>query len=328
MVEFATRHGVPQLTLEHYERDFADRHLLHGLVEMWAREKPEAPAIVCASTGEELSWRRFDEATTALAMRLQAMGFARGDFFASSLPLLTEHILLEYACFKIGVVFVPLDLRLKTPEVIRSLGLVRARGFAFLGKTAAADFRELARAVQQHCLFVEHLVQLSAPEETIEGAVNGFVLAAEARALGEAVAAGAAPERLAAYREARAATAEHDGCLVIFTTGSTGYPKPALLSHRAITCQNMCIGAAFGIQEEARMLVNLPPSHVGCQTEQLMTPFFYGGTAVTLHLFDAAGTSTTPRRPAGPCPPTAGSTPATSARWTRPGCTSPAAPSG
>ena len=109
------------------------------------------------------------------------MTFAGGDFFASSLPLLTEHILLEYACFKIGVVFVPLDLRLKTPEVIRSLGLVRARGFAFLGKTAAADFRELARAVQQHCLFVEHLVQLSAPEETIEGAVTAEGLEAHAR---------------------------------------------------------------------------------------------------------------------------------------------------
>ena len=48
---------------------------------------------------------------------------------------------------------------------------------------------------------------------------------------------------------------EHDGALVIFTTGSTGYPKPALLSHRAITCQNMCLGAAFDFEKN--------PAHAG-----------------------------------------------------------------
>ena len=36
-----------------------------------------------------------------------------------------------------------------------------------------------------------------------------------------------------------------DGALVIFTTGSTGSPKPALLSHRNITVQNMCMCGAF-----------------------------------------------------------------------------------
>jgi len=58
------------------------------------------------------------------------------------------------------------------------------------------------------------------------------------------------------------------------------------LSHRAITCQNMCLGAAFEMTDGAKMLVNLPPSHVGCQTEQLMTSWFYGGTSVILHVFD------------------------------------------
>jgi acyl-CoA synthetase (AMP-forming)/AMP-acid ligase II len=39
-----------------------------------------------------------------------------------------------------------------------------------------------------------------------------------------------------------------------------------------------------------RFLVNLPPSHVGCQAEQLITTFFVGKTAVILHLFDAEKT--------------------------------------
>ncbi len=76
--------------------------------------------------------------------------------------------------------------------------------------------------------------------------------------------------------------------MVIFTTGSTGYPKPALLSHKNITVQNMCLGGWFGMGEDTRLLVNLPPSHVGGQAEQLMTTFFLGGTAVVLHIFDPA----------------------------------------
>ena len=219
------------------------------------------------------------------------MGFVKGDFFATSLPLLPEHIFLEYACFKIGVVFAPLDLRLKGPEVIRSLGLIQAKGYAFLGKTPVADFSELGKAVQQHCPYVEHFIQFVAPGDEIEGAVSAFTLAAEAKAMGEQAAADPqSSQPLAAFLQATSAVGENDGAMVIYTTGSTGLPKPALLSHRNITCQNMCLGGGFGMNAESRMLVNLPPSHVGCQTEQLMTSFFAGGTAVIIHVFDPVKT--------------------------------------
>ncbi len=282
-------HGVAQCSLDNYERDFADRHLLHAIVSKWAREKPDAVAIINADTGDRISWRHFEQTTTALALKLLEMGFSKGDTFATSLPLLSEHIFLEYACFQIGVIAVPLDLRLKGPEVIRSLGLVRAKGFAFLGQTPAADFRELGRAVQQHCPFVEHFVQFSAPQDTIAGARSAFELAAQAKELAASVFSDPAGSDLfQRYQQALASICQDDGALVIFTTGSTGYPKPALLSHRNITCQNMCLAYGIGIDPQAIMLVNLPPSHVGCQTEQLMTTIFNGATAVILHVFDPA----------------------------------------
>jgi len=290
MIRFERRHGVPQLTIEHYDRDFADRHLLHGVVAKWARERPDEPAIINADTGESVTWAAFQARSTALALALLDMGLGKGDFLATSLPLLTEHVILEYACFQVGVVAVPLDLRLKGPEVIRCLGLVRPKAYAFLGRTPLADFRDLGRAVRAACPFIRHMVQFSPPEECIEGAVAAEAVAAKARGLAVAAAADPASEPAARLREAVAAVGEDDGCMVIFTTGSTGYPKPALLSHRSITCQNMCLGYAFDMGDDgsARMLVNLPPSHVGCQTEQLMTTLFLGGTAVILHVFDAA----------------------------------------
>jgi len=288
--EIPRLNGVTQITMEHYERDFADRHLLHGVVAKWAKETPQATAIINADTKEEVTWERLHRTATALAMELMRMGFGKGDFLATSLPLLTEHVFLEYACFQIGVIFVPLDLRLKGPEVIRSLGLVKPRGFAFLGKTPLADFRDLGRAVQAACPYVRHLIQFSPPEECIEGAVSAMVVAQRAAAgAAEALRDPANAPILREHREAVAAVREGDGALVIFTTGSTGYPKPALLSHRNITVQNLCLGRGFDMGDNgaSRMLVNLPPSHVGCQTEQLMTTFFLGGTAVILHIFDA-----------------------------------------
>ena len=76
---------------------------------------------------------------------------------------------------------------------------------------------------------------------------------------------------------------------MIFTTGSTGSPKPALLSHRGIACQNLCLGTAFRFGPGQRVLCNLPASHVGGQAEVLLTSLFMGATAVTLEVFDAAG---------------------------------------
>jgi acyl-CoA synthetase (AMP-forming)/AMP-acid ligase II len=93
----------------------------------------------------------------------------------------------------------------------------------------------------------------------------------------------------AALAAADVTVTEDDGALVIFTTGSTGSPKPALLSHRNITVQNMCLCAAFFDGDSGRRtLVNLPPSHVGSQTEILMSTLFGGGSAVLLAVFDAA----------------------------------------
>jgi acyl-CoA synthetase (AMP-forming)/AMP-acid ligase II len=272
--------SLPRCTLEQYERDYQGRHLLHEVIGEWAARKPFVPAIVNASRGRTLDWAALEGQSTALAVELLRQGFRKGDFLAASLPLLNEHILLEYACFKIGVIHAPLDLRLPPAEVIRCLGLIRAKGFAFLGTTAAADFRELGRAVSKNCPFVERLIQFSPAEETIDGAIPFAQLAG----------AGGPPdaEALAAFRKASAQVGENDGAQAIFTTGSTGAPKPALLSHRGITCQNLCLGAAFGFDENTRLLVNLPPSHVAGQAEALMTTFFWGGTAVTLEVFDAA----------------------------------------
>jgi acyl-CoA synthetase (AMP-forming)/AMP-acid ligase II len=267
---------VPQFTLDDYESVFADRHLLHDVVAKWAKAKPEALALLSAEGGRAVTWREFDRTTTALARELSRLGFVKGDFLVTLLPLTVDHVLLEYSCFKIGVIAAPLDLRLPAAEVMRALEILRPRGFVSLGVKAPFDLRPLWRAVQAQCAWIQHGIVMDS-EEAIAGTRSFASIAEQALR--------AATEEDSA---ALPAISEDDGALVVFTTGSTGSPKPALLSHRNITVQNMCIsGAFFGGDSGARSLINLPPAHVGCQTELLMSTLFGGGTAVLLELFDA-----------------------------------------
>ena len=255
---------APQVTLEQFEIEYRGRHLIHAAVDHWAALRPGDIAILNASRGTALTWAELQRGSMALAAELSRMGFRKGDYLPASLPLLNEHILLEYACFRLGVIHAPLDIRLQPAEVLRCLGLIHARGYAF-------HFAALGEAVHRHCDSVEHLIQLAPPGECIAGAVSFADVMARA-------ASGAAT--------VPSDVTERDGAQVIFTTGSTGSPKPALLSHRGIACQNLCLGTAFHFTPEQRVLCNLPASHVGGQAEVLMTTLFMGGTAVTLEVFD------------------------------------------
>jgi acyl-CoA synthetase (AMP-forming)/AMP-acid ligase II len=150
--------------------------------------------------------------------------------------------------------------------------LLRARGYAVPGKFANSDFGALAEAARQQCDSVEYLFQFDSAGERLPGAA-GFA---------DLVARG---EQGGAF--ATCPLSENDPAQVIFTTGSTGSAKPAVLSHRSITSQNFCLAQGFHFPGQ-RVLCNLPPSHVGGQSELLLSALFAGATAVVLEVFEPA----------------------------------------
>jgi len=270
-----------QLTLKAFEERFRDWHLLHGVVEKWAREKPASVALIDSDRGKRTTWLEFERSATAMALQLLRLGFRKGDTFATVLPLTSEHLFLEYACFKLGVVFVPLDLRLPATEILRSLSLVGASGFAFVKVPGILNLQEFCLELAGRRPAPRVLLQFASAGECVQGAIpiGAFMQQTTAAARDEAL--------MTEFR--RIAVDENEGALVIFTTGSTGSPKPALLSHRNISCQAMCISQALLCGgSELVTLVNLPPSHVGCQTELLMGTLFEGGSAVLVPVFDPA----------------------------------------
>lgn len=78
-----------------------------------------------------------------------------------------------YACYRVGLIIAPLDLRLKTKEIHYCLDKVKPTAYFFLGKTPVAELRPIIRDVMDLCPFVNHWVQFQKEAELIiDGAVG------------------------------------------------------------------------------------------------------------------------------------------------------------
>ena len=255
-------------------------------VDHFAKEKGSEIALIEYDTGEVVTWKDFATKSKAFAAKLLSIGLKKGDIVATSLPLLKEHVYLMYACYRIGVIIAPLDLRLKSQEISRNFEKIKPKVYFFLGKTERADFRPMiAEVMKDHKDVCKYWVQFQKEEDLImDGAIgiSEFIRGIKGTYIKSLI--------TGKVKKAQNQVEKHDPCLIIFTTGSTGFPKPALLSHESILVQNIGLAVGFAMNEDDIMCVNLPPSHVGCTTEQLATTIYGGGTCVILHIFDAEKT--------------------------------------
>jgi len=258
--------------------------LLNSYVEKWAKSQPEKPALIQHEDGKTVSYRQFVSLVDFFALRLLDMGICKGDRVATMLVLVPEHILLKYACFKIGAICALLDVRLKEQEVVRDLNKIEPKAF-FLGNTEVRDFRLVGKAVQEGCPTVERLVQFTPnPKEgeILPGAVSITEMMDKKRMVWLK-----AKNLLTRWLEKTyARLTAKTTALVIYTTGTTGAPKPAVLCHENIFVQNEVLARGANMGTDLRVLINLPPSHVGCLTELLISCMYCGGTAVMLRILD------------------------------------------
>jgi fatty-acyl-CoA synthase len=264
---------------------FVKLPLLNSYIEHWARETPDKPAMIQHEDGKTITYRNFLNLIDYFALRLLDMGIGKGDRVATMLVLIPEHIILMYACFKIGAIIAPLDVRLKDEEVVRDLGKIEPKAFFFLGNTPVHDFRDVGKAVREKCPYVKHLIQMTPnakPGDIIDGAVSITDMMTKNRIVYLKIKNIFTRKLEAAWRE----ITPRSPALIIYTTGTTGDPKPALLCHENIIVQNEILSRGADMGLDARVLINLPPSHVACVTEGFMTTIAVGGTAILLRIFD------------------------------------------
>jgi fatty-acyl-CoA synthase len=207
-------------------------------------------AMVDVPSGRRWTYRQLDADTDTLARGLLAAGIGTGERVGIWSPNCPEWVLLQYATAKMGAILVNINPAYRTHElayVLRQAGiklLVSAESF----KTS--DYRAMVGEVRGDLPGLEDVIFIS---------TEGWdkLLAAGVAAAG-AAAAGDEPDALAA----REATLAFDDPINIqYTSGTTGFPKGATLSHHNILNNGFFIGEYCRYTEADRVAIPVPFYH-------------------------------------------------------------------
>jgi acyl-CoA synthetase (AMP-forming)/AMP-acid ligase II len=275
-------------------------HFVCDYVEKWAKDKPEDIVLIDADDGKYVTWELFQNNIYMYALELIDMGYKKGDIIITQLPLLLEHIYLMYACYKIGVIICPLDFRLKEDEVVRCTQLLEKKARMFIhpddtdsedrfGKKKFYPFKQHAVALKKNCPFIKDYIQFGLEEDAPKGTIGilNFTQRIRKKWLDLTKNPELLSQKFKLVNEYSKKVDESDPVLIIYTTGSTGFPKPSLLTNIGMTSMQMCMTKGLGVVKEDRILINLPPSHVAGTTMQLGTGISAGIICVILHAFKA-----------------------------------------
>jgi long-chain acyl-CoA synthetase len=247
---------------------------LSVFLEDSARQHPDRDAVVLGGT--RLTYAQVDGAANQVANLLVSRGIRPGDKVALSCPNLPFFPVVYYGILKAGATVVPLNVLLKAREVAYHLGDSDAKAYFCFEGTADLPMGEQGHAGFEQAKGCEHFFMVTA-DPAADSSVEGT------QTMGQAL-ADQSP------RFESVATEPTDTAVILYTSGTTGQPKGAELSHsnmvmNALTC-NRLFESSAGVHDTH--LLTLPLFHSFGQTVNMNAGFSVGATLVLLPRFDAA----------------------------------------
>jgi long-chain acyl-CoA synthetase len=236
---------------------------------------PERVAITCA--GRSLTYGQVDAAAAQIAAGLVALGIAPGDHVALSCPNVPWFPLAYFGILKAGAVVVPLNVLLKPREIAYHLKDSGARALLAFEGTSELPMARMARAGCDEAGSPRLVIM------TLDPAAPAPVPGAET--LGQLMHGQPTVFETRRHRPS-------DTAVILYTSGTTGYPKGAELTHEnmllnAIASHQM-LSTAGAAAEQDVALVTLPLFHSTAQTCQMNSGFYGGQRLVLLPRFDPA----------------------------------------
>ncbi len=199
-------------------------------------------ALVEVATGRRWTYAELDAAVDEVARGLLALGVQVGDRVGIWAPSCAEWTLLQYATARAGAVLVTVNPAYRTHELVYALQqsgtslLVAAESFR------TSDYRAMVEQVRPDCPALRHVVLLGTPDW-------------------DALLAGAGQVTVEALRDRSAGLAPDDPINIQYTSGTTGFPKGATLSHRNILNNGFLVGELCGYTEQDRVCIPVPFYH-------------------------------------------------------------------
>jgi fatty-acyl-CoA synthase len=209
-----------------------------------AASYPDNEAVVDVPTGRRWSYGQLDADTDTLARGLISAGLAAGDRAGIWAPNCAEWILLQYATAKAGIVLVNINPAYRSHELAYALRQSGVRLLVSAESFKTSDYRAMVTEVRDGLDRLEKVVYL--------GSADWQALATAA------IPAGDGPDPLAT-REA--ALSFDDPINIQYTSGTTGFPKGATLSHHNILNNGFFIGEGCRYTAQDRVCIPVPFYH-------------------------------------------------------------------
>ena len=229
-----------------------------------AERLPQQEALVSVHQGHRYSYRALQQTANQLASALLGLGLLPGDRIGIWSHNNSEWLLMQLATAKVGLVLVNINPAYRVAEVEYALNKVACKALVTMAQFKTSDYvgmlRELAPELATAAPGALHAARLPHLRDVvwIDCAGQGAELPGVQRFSDLLARGNAADPRLATLGATLRAT---DPINIQFTSGTTGFPKGATLTHRNILNNGFFIGEAMQLSAADRLCIPVPLYH-------------------------------------------------------------------
>jgi len=242
---------------------------------------PNSLAIVDEDV--RLTWRDVDRLSRGVAKSLLASGLGPGDHIAVWLPNRPEWLLLWLGALRIGAVVVPVNTKFKTSEAAYVIQKSDARIIFLLDSFLGTDYED---RLLEMCPDWDRLAEV--PSRDFPELRTAVVLGASSRVgptFEDFMAAGNQVSDEALHAAAGRISAT-DTVAIVFTSGTTGFPKGVMHDHRALRMMTE-VSEWFDYTARDRILGHLPFFHVAGLFSSFLPSVITGAAIVLMQQWSA-----------------------------------------
>ncbi|MGW1997038.1 AMP-binding protein [Embleya sp. NPDC001921] len=203
---------------------------------------PDHDALVECASGRRWTYAEFDAAVDDLARALIGVGIEAGDRVGVWSPNCAEWTLVQYASARVGAILVNLNPAYRAHEIEYALAQSGTRLLVAASRVKTSDYPAMVAEVRAACPDLERVVHIDTPDWP--------ALVAEGAAV--------SIDRL---RAREATLRPEDPINIQYTSGTTGFPKGATLSHRNILGNGFLVAEIQGWTADDRVCLPVPFYH-------------------------------------------------------------------